>query len=314
MNVRTKSVVVIACVAALAVPSASSYLDDANAQYTAGKLPQAVALYKKAAVEGENPALCYFNAANALFQMDSLARALVYYRACMNLAPDFFKAYLNLAVVYYSLNDIGNCIAVMRHGLELDPAHKKGLLILAAAYRASGAIAQSIAVFEDLARLYPDMEEPYVAIGEMYRDLDDPDMAAKWFMQYPPGGKNLGYVSMALADIFESTGDLGRACYYLDQSFSLDKTKKWALFRLAKIQRAMGNDLVALETARDGMERFPDFPDIALVAGGIAFDHGWLDEAERCYAAASKLGSANAVIGLENVRQKRKSTEDEGAR
>jgi tetratricopeptide (TPR) repeat protein len=282
--------------------AAGSLLEEANAMYNAGKMAEAVKLYKKAAIEGENPALCYFNAANALFQTDSLARALVYYKACTNVAPDFFKAYLNLAVVYYSLNDMGNCIAIMRHGLELSPGHQKGMLILAAAYRSAGAIAQSIAVFEDLARAYPDMEEPYIALGQMYRDLEDPELAAKWLMAYPATGKNLAYVSMELTDVFESTGDLMRAAYYLEQAYSIDNSKKWALCRLAQLQQKMGNDLVALETAREGMERFTDFPDIALVAGNIAFSHGWFGEAERCFSSAAKHGSAQAVIGLGNVR------------
>jgi tetratricopeptide (TPR) repeat protein len=285
--------------------SAAPLLDEANREYAAGKWTSAVRLYKQAAGSGENPALCYFNAANAWYQMDSLARALVYYRATIDCAPAFFKAYLNLAAVYYSLNDMGDCIACVRRGIKLEPANQKALLILAAAYRKSGALAQSIDAFETLARRYPDMEEPYVALGEMYRDLDDGEMAVRWLLAYPSSGRNLSYVYSLLAGLYETGSDINRALYYLDLSFARDNGKRGTLLHIAQLQRTTGNDLVALETARDGMRRFPDFPDLALIAGSIAFDHGWLDEAERCFSVAAQHGSANAVIGIQNVKNRR---------
>lgn len=305
-----KNAIIISILSLLAFrTSAAPLLDSANREYAAGKWTSAVLLYKQAAREGENPALCYFNAANAWYQRDSLARALVYYRATIDCAPAFFKAYLNLAAVYYSLNDMGNCIACMRQGLKLEPANQKALLILAAAYRKSGALAQSIAAFETLARQYPDMEEPCIALGEMYRDLDDGDMAVRWLVAYPSSGKNLSYVYSLLAGVFEEGNDISRALYYLDMSFARDNGKKGTLLHIAQLQRTTGNDLVALETARDGMKRFPDFPDLSLLAGSIAFDHGWLDEAERCFSVAAQHGSANAVIGLQNVKNRRAAPE-----
>jgi protein O-GlcNAc transferase len=288
-------------------------LEQANALYGSGKLTDAIHLYKKASLAGENPALCAYNAANAFYQLDSLAHAVAYYRACINAAPGFFKAYLNLAVAYFTLGDMGNCIATVREGLKLEPNHRKAMLLLAAAYRRCGANARSIATFEDIAHAYPDMEEPYIAMGELYRDLDDPAMAIKWFESYPGSGKNGAYVALALADLYESTGNLDRSLYYLDRSFGFDRTKKWTLYRIAVMQQKMGNELVALETARNALELFPDFSQVALLAGTISFSRGFLGEAESYYAKAEKLGSPEAVIGLANVKNKRKAMADEAA-
>jgi tetratricopeptide (TPR) repeat protein len=288
-------------------------LEQANTLYGSGKLAEAIHLYKKASLAGENPALCAYNAANAYYQLDSLARSVVYYRECINAAPGFFKAYLNLAVVYFTLSDMGNCIATVSEGLKLERNHRKAMLLLAAAYRRCGANARSIATFEDIARAYPDMEEPYIAMGEIYRDLDDQAMAIKWFESYPSNGKNGAYVALALADINESTGNLERALYYLGRSFSYDKTKKWTLYRIALTQQKMGDELVALETARSALEFFPDFAQAALLAGTISFSRGFLGEAESYYATAEKLGSPEAVVGLANVENKRKAMADEAA-
>jgi tetratricopeptide (TPR) repeat protein len=68
------------------------------------------------------------------------------------------------------------------------------------------------------------------------------------------------------------------------------------------VQKRMGNDFVALETAMEGMRLFPDFADLALEAGNIAFSRGKLEEAEFCYTKAYKLGSPGSVVGIENVR------------
>jgi tetratricopeptide (TPR) repeat protein len=308
-----KKIIAIACAFVLSTvgPASASLLDDANRLYAAGKLSEAIKLYKKASLSGENPALCSYNAANAYYQLDSLPRAVVNYALCINAAPAFYKAYLNLAVVYFTLGDMGNCIATIRQGLTIEPLQRKGALLLAAAYRRCGAIGQSIAAFEDLVHAYPEMEEPYIALGEMYRDLSDPIMAIQWFESYPSNGKNGMSVALALADLYESTGNIERTLYYLDRSFAVDKTKKWTLYRIAMTQQKLGDELVALETARSGFETFPDFSPLAVLAGTISFSHGRFSDAEKYFHAAEKLGSADAIVGMENVRNKRKEIDDE---
>jgi tetratricopeptide (TPR) repeat protein len=296
-------------VASCVFPAQCSLLDDANRLYDCGRILEAIRMYKKASISGENPALCSYNTANAYYQLDSLPCAILYYRTCIHAAPRFYKAYLNLAVVYFTLNDIGNCIATIREGLTIEPLHQKGTLLLATAYRQCGSIAQSILTFEELARAYPEMEEPSIALGEMYRDLDDPMAATQWLESYPSNGKNAAYVALALADLFESVGNLERTLYYLDRSYNCDQTKKLTLYRIALTQQKMGNQLVALETARSGFETFRDFYPMAMLAGTIEFSRGYLAEAEKEYLAAEKLGSAEAIVGLENVRNSRRKLE-----
>jgi tetratricopeptide (TPR) repeat protein len=306
------SIAVVVLILFFVSSSRASLLDDANRLYGAGKLTEAVKLYKKASLFGENPALCAYNAGNAYFQLDSLPRAIIYYRLCIKAAPEFYKAYLNCAVVYFTLNDIGNCIVTIREGLKLEPLQQKGSLLLAAAYRKCGAIAQSITAFEDIIATYPEMEEPYIALGEIYRDLSDPDLAIRWLESYPSNGKNGAYVALALADLYETTGNLDRALYYLGRSYDYDKSKKWTLFRIVTMQQKMGDELVALETARSGLELFPDFSPLAVLAGTIAFSRGFLAEAEKYFTTAEKLGSPEAVAGLQNVKNQRKKLAQDG--
>jgi tetratricopeptide (TPR) repeat protein len=304
---KKKSIFILALCATVMPVAATTTLSQANEAYNAGKFYQAAVLFRKAAVEGESPALCYYNTANAYFQLDSLAEAVVYYRACVRNAPDFLKANLNLAVCYYQLNDLGRCLACIQRTLELDPTHQKALLIQAATLRRAGATAKAVASFENIVRLYPQVEEPYIALGEMYRELGDGDEAITWLESFPSNGKNSEYVYMLLADIYEKSGDLSRAISYLTMAFDLDITKRWTLYRIALLQQQSGNQLVALETCRDGIRRFPDFADIAVLAGTIAFDRQRIDDAEQFFSQGAKNGSPTAVVGLTNVRAWRKA-------
>jgi tetratricopeptide (TPR) repeat protein len=265
----------------------------------------AAKLYKQALVSGENPALCYFNLGNAFFQLDSIPQSIVNYRSSLVYAPEFFKGYLNLAVAYYSLEDVGACISVLYQALTLQPQDKKARLILAASYRKAGDVPLAIVTFERLCSDAPDMEEPYIALGEMYRDLEDRQEAISWLSRYPDAGKNRAYVDLLLADLYEKEDDLGRALYFLNASFERDPKNKWVYYRIEQMQEKMGTELVALETARRGMELFPAFGDLALAAGNLAFRFDKYEEAEHWYMVAKNSGNAGGVIGLENVRQAR---------
>jgi tetratricopeptide (TPR) repeat protein len=286
----------------VAAVHAGPALDSANSFYTQGKLKESITFYKKALTLGENPVLCCFNCANAYFQLDSLARALTFYRQCINGAPDFVKARLNLAIIYYMLGDLGRCIAASKQTLRLDPENQKMRLVLAAAFEKSGAVPEAAAEYEYIAKKYPEMTETYLALGEIYRNLADYETAIQWLSEYPVTGQNYPYVIVLIADLYDQAGDLSRALFYLQKSFDIDKKNKNTFFKIVQVQKRMGNDFVALETAMEGMRLFPDFADLALEAGNIAFSRGKLEEAELCYTKAYKLGSPGAVIGIENVR------------
>jgi len=284
-----------------------SSMELANDAYNAGKFKLAGALYRKAVKEGESPALCYYNAANAAFQLNNLPQAIVYYRACAQNAPTFTKAHLNLAICYYTVNDLGKSIASVRRALDLEPTNQKALLLHATALRQCGATSKAIAVYETIARIFPTLEESYIALGEMYRDLGDEEMALRWLMDYPDNGKNMVYVYSLIANVYERKGDYSHVVYYLNEAFELDPSKRWVLFQIATIQNNSGNSLVALETCREGLLQFPDFGELAVLGGTIAFERERIADAEFFFTRGEKLGNASAIVGLTNVRNWRKA-------
>ncbi len=284
-----------------------SSMELANEAYNAGKFKLAGAYYRKAVKEGESPALCYYNAANSAFQLNNLPQAIVYYAACAQNAPSFTKAHLNLAICYYTLNDLGKCIASVRRALELEPTNQKALLLHATALRQCGATSKAIAVYETIARLFPTLDDPYIALGEMYRDLGDEEMALRWLLDYPDNGKNLVYVYSLIANVYEQKGDIDHVVYYLNEAFDLDPSKRWIMYQIASIQNNAGNSLVALETCREGLLQFPDFGELAVLGGTIAFERERIADAEYFFTQGEKCGNASAIVGLTNIRNWRKA-------
>ena len=282
--------------------SAAQFLRQANQLYNKGKYKEAIVVYKEAVAKGENPTLAYFNLANTYFQVDQLPQAIVYYRASVAAAPDFFMSHLNLAVTYYMLDDIGKCIAMLKRALELKPGHLKASMMLAASYRRAGDRPRAAALFQRLYEKYPEQHRICLSLGEIYRELDDPVEAVRWLLRYPEDGKHHLNVQQMLAEIYEGQGMLDKAIYYLRTVCDSSKKNRWALYQLVTLLDKTGHALVALSEAEKGLELYKDFTDLALFAANLAFKEKLYRRAEQHYTRAKNLGSANAVIGLENIR------------
>ena len=293
----------------LAAPSVAraQFLEQANAHYNKGQYKQAITSYKKAVAAGENPTLCYFNLANTYFQQGEHAQAIVYYRASIDAAPDFFMSHLNLAVTLYMLDEIGDAIALLRRAAELKPDHLKVNMMLAASYRRAGDLPTAAALFERIYEANPDQHKVCLSLGEIYREMDDPVEAAKWLLRYPSGGEHFISVQQILAEISEAEGDLDKAIYYLRKVAESNKKNRWAFYQLVILLHRTGHALVALSEAEEGLEVYKDFAELALFAGNTAFKEKLYSRAEEHYKLAVKLGSPNAVVGLENIRTMREN-------
>lgn len=303
MNAALRHTVLVLLLTMLAPSVAGAqYLKKANTLYNKGEYRAAIATYKKAVATGENPTLCYFNLANTYFQTGKLAQAIVYYRASIDAAPDFFMSHLNLAVTYYMLDEFGDAIALLKRALELKPEHLKASTMLAASYRRAGDLPLAAALFERIYDKHPDQHKVCLSLGEIYRELDDPHEASKWLLRYPASGKHFVNVQQMLAEIAEREGELEKAIYYLRKVCQSNKKSRWAFYQFVILLDRTGHALVALSEAEKGLELYRDFSDLALFAANTAFKEKLYSRAEEHYKKALKLGSPNAVVGLENIR------------
>jgi tetratricopeptide (TPR) repeat protein len=287
----------------LPLKASSGLVQQANNLYENGKLTEAIGLYKKASLSGENPAICYFNLGNAYFQLDSIPQSIVYYQATVSLAPDFFRGHLNLAISYYNLDDLGRSIASVKRALEIEPENEKALLLLGTCYRRLKAYSEAVIIFEQLILLNPQRDEPYIAIAEIYKDLLDNDEALKWLSKCPETATNEIYINLLKAEIYEASQDLEKALFYLSTAFNKKRNDRWLLYRIVSLYLDMGKDLMALQQAAIGLEQFPDFAELAVLAGEICFKNQKYEESKRFFTIAKMNGSALGERGLQNLRE-----------
>lgn len=211
-------------------------------------------------------------------------------------------AYQNLAIAYYTLNDMAKTISTIHLALKLEPENEKCHILLGAPYREAGSLEKAILKFEKIVDKNIDKYELYLPLAEMYRQLNDNYTALNWLNKYPESEENYKHVLQLKTEIYEDLNKIDQACFYLNKLFELTPDNRWSLFRLALLLQKSSNISSALETAEKGVSLFPDFKDIALLAGNYAFEQKKYSLAEHYYQKASNLGSAEAVIGLENIR------------
>ena len=60
--------------------------------------------------------------------------------------------------------------------------------------------------------------------------------------------------------------------------------------------------MAAIEEATRGVELFPDFIELVLLAGNLSFRHQLYSQAEYFYTAAKNKGHSGGIAGLENIR------------
>lgn len=280
----------------------NTFIEKAQIQYEKGNYKNAISLYQQAIDVNENITISYFNMANAEFQLNNIYKAIVYYRSSIKSAPDFFLAYQNLAIAYYSLNDMAKTISTVHLALKITPDNEKCQVLLGAAYREAGAINKAILQFEKIINNNYERFDLYLPLAEMYRQLEDNFTALSWLDKYPDSEENYSYALQLKADIYEDLNKIDQACFYLNQVFELSPENSWPLFRLSLLLQRSGNISSALETAEKGVSLFPEFKDMALLAANCAFELKKYSIAEHYYKKALDLGSAEAVIGLENIR------------
>ncbi|MGM0443369.1 MAG: tetratricopeptide repeat protein [Fibrobacterota bacterium] len=279
-------------------------LDSANAVFNAGRTEEALKLYKKAAARGENRVLSSFNIANCYYQLDSLPQSIEYYRAVTLNAPDFYRAWLNLGVCYVALDAFGEAVAALQRAVALEPEREQGLFMLGATYRQMGALTDAVLQFEKLIEQSPQNGKAYIALAELYAELEDYEKAIELLAEYPEGANSAddSHIALLQADFARNLNNVDRELYYLRRAFESNRENRWILYRIVETLVSTGSDLVALEEARRGLDLFPDFSELAVYAGNIAFRMERLTDAERFYTLGRNSGSSNAVIGLENIR------------
>jgi tetratricopeptide (TPR) repeat protein len=274
-----------------------------NDSYARGDWAGAAARYKESLREGASPSLAYFNMGNCFYQMNLIPKAIGCYRQAVSDAPGFFSAYLNLGVLYQTREDWPSAVAALEIADALSPDDKQVVLILAVAYRNLGAYAQALRSIDRALALDSTLIDCYFVLFDIYQELDDGAAGVAWLDRYPDTGKRAAEKYRLLAGIAELRGETERAAFLYRKEIELAPESGSAYYNLVNALDKSGHGLLALETAREALQKFGDYTDLAILAGNIAFTRNCPRDAAEFYQKAYSRGDARGLVGLRNLHR-----------
>jgi tetratricopeptide (TPR) repeat protein len=101
MNLRalTCGLALLVCLGVTTFAQESDTFAKANAEYSAGRFPEAIRLYQQAVAAGETTAALFYNLGNAQYRAGDFGRAILNYERALALEPQHPEAEANLRLV-----------------------------------------------------------------------------------------------------------------------------------------------------------------------------------------------------------------------
>ncbi|ERP31448.1 tetratricopeptide repeat protein [Chitinivibrio alkaliphilus] len=283
--------------------TAKSLLDQAAEKYQAGAYTEAITLYKEAVRTGLRPALAYFNMGNAYYSRGDIPQAIAAYRFSILEAPGFLRPYHNLAVLLFSQEAYAETIALLERAMRLETEPNTEMMaLLGSAYYKLSHYEKAIPLFVQLAEMGEAHADIYYLLYTMYEELKDREQSRFWLQNYPEDRERDFYDKYTLlSDHAFDTEQYDQALLYIDYLIESGVAKQWNLYRYIEILGISNRPYVAVMKAHEFLESTPDFPQLALLAGNIAFEEGLYNEAETFFQKAYVAGAPQSIQGLENI-------------
>jgi tetratricopeptide (TPR) repeat protein len=277
------------------------YLSQGNDYYREGDYDKAVASYRNAIDNSENPALSWFNLGNAYYQGGTFRNAVSCYETAVMHAPDFARGWINLGVLYYELQDFGACIAALEKALTLNSEDAMVYSVLASAHKDLEQYGSAAIYLEKVLEIDSTLSDAILMLYEIARLTGDRKEAQAWLSKYPEKGGRFYDVQILSGDLLLEKGDTAAALavFRTCTRFAPERTRGW--ISLVNLLHRLDADYTALEEARMALESTPPAVGLALLAGRIAFDGGYYDKAEFFFTTAYRGGHPDGVVGLGNL-------------
>ncbi len=137
-----------------------------------------------------------------------------------------------------------------------------------------------------LAKYRPTRPEPYLEMGDAYRDTGQFANAAARYEQALARQPGSALVLRRLADAVRSSGKQSEALEDLTRAAQLEPTNPEAWYDLGLLQSDLGKKPEALESLQKAVQFDPEFAEARNSLGAVLAEMGSTDQAEQCFRAA----------------------------
>ena len=289
-----------------------------NVHFTAGRLDESIAAYRKAIEFDANYAVFHYELGLALVGKGELDEAIASYRKAIEFDPNFSEAHNNLGTVLQSKGQIDDAITDYRVAIELEPDNARAHNNLGTVLQSKGQLDDAITEYRKAIELEPDNARTHNNLGSVLQgkgQLDDAITEYRKAIELEPDNARAhNLLGNALGD----KGHLDEAIASKRKAIEVDPNYAAAHNSLAWTL-ATGRDIPSqaeLDEAVQVASRALDItPDVASFHDTLAtaFEKmGRLEEAAEAFRKAVELDPDNPIYkeGLQRVVGKLTSVKD----
>jgi tetratricopeptide (TPR) repeat protein len=287
-------------------------LEQANKYYKKGLFTQAIILYRKLESKNYLPGKVSYNLGNSFFQKGDLPKAAAAFRKSIQHSKNGdYRPILNLATVHFKLSNWAQSIALYKRMLRIDPKNLSAWYYLAEACTRVGdpvctqeALESALELPEVDAGAVYQLAEVFVAIKELKRAIS---VVENYQGVYPDENDFWFY----LGDLYRMNGDYENAAVNYRQGLMEDSKRSDAMYKLADVYYESKNPILAMDVLGQLLMVDSLMADAWVFRGNLAYDLKWFERAESAYFGAWKAGSEEGAQGLLNMALDAKDNEDE---
>jgi predicted O-linked N-acetylglucosamine transferase (SPINDLY family) len=301
----------------------SELMANAVQQHQAGRLDEAIALYRQVlTVDGTNvtvlsnlgaalqqqgrlneAANCYHRALSlapdlveALGNLGTVLKlqgkpddAVASYRRALGLRPDSAVVHCDLGVVLQEQGRLDEAIACYRRAIELQPGSVQAFFNLGTALKTAGDLDGSIACYRQALALRPTYTEALCNLGNALKDQGKLDEAISCYQRAIQTAPNYAEAYNNLAGVLQQQGKLKEAVAWYQGALLLSPNLAEAHSNLGTVFREQGWPDDAVAAHRRALELRPDYAEAWNHMGTALKDKADLDGAIECYSRALAL-------------------------
>ncbi|EME70308.1 O-linked N-acetylglucosamine transferase [Paramagnetospirillum caucaseum] len=267
-----------------------------NAQFSARRLPEAEASYRRALALNVDIPEALFGLGNTLAQTGRLDDALVAHERAVALRPAFVEALANMAGVLNRLGRPAEAVDKLRRAVAERPGEASLHADLGRALLATDRPAEADATAARALRLAPDSAPILVAAADVIRArgrleeaMEHASRAAELSPNYPPA-------VLILARLLRAMGRDERAAETYLRLAGIESAGVSHLFEAANAMNEMRRLPEAVALYQTLLAREHDHSEVWNNLGNALREQGELDRAAECYETAEKLCPDDPIV------------------
>jgi tetratricopeptide (TPR) repeat protein len=251
----------------------------AQREHSAGRLSEAIEVYRKLLALRPDLAEVYCNLGSALQSQGKLDEAVAQFERATTLKPQLFQAHNSLGDIFRQQGKLDEAVARYRQAIALRPNFAETYSNLGAVLGQQGNFAAAAALCKRALALKPSLFQAHYNLGKILRKQGKFDEAAAWCRQAIALKPDHAEAYHNLADALTQQGKLDEAAVQFERALALKPSLFQSHNNLGNVLRQQGKIDKAVARFEQAVALKPDHPDVHKSLGNVLKQQGDFDRA-----------------------------------